>query len=299
MLKTTNNKKQLEHSSRTTLAITPGRHLCRFGLSIAFCTMLVSAAGAVPAQSPQDVNSPQTADETLNVTGRQVWHSRIDMPAMRTNQASNDQLQRLIEQVRSVKLDFTSQVYETNDATAQTEEIDPNQISAEETVTPEPSETQPKADPSPMKISAQTLEMLKELSAHPEQVRNPAQLGEVLFQSGNLQEAATFYSQALKQKPAGDLWAAENRAWIQLQTANCLRSVDLAKARKTYRELIEEYPTSLWADLAKAQEKLLEWRLQNKLAELVGRDIFADTRQMNRDLFVDETKATVTTEYRQ
>ncbi len=126
------------------------------------------------------------------------------MPATRTNQASNDQLQRLIEQVRSVKLDFTSQAYETNDAIAQTEKIDQIQIPAEETVTPEPAKTLPETNPYPRKISAQTLEMLKELSANPERVRNPAQLGEVLFQSGNLQEAATFYGQALKQKPADD-----------------------------------------------------------------------------------------------
>jgi len=278
-MKTVRNKELIKHDSQELGRAWPTRSLCRLSLSTVFCGILIFAAGAAPTQSPQDVNSPQVTSETPNVTEQQLWHSRIDMPANQANQKSKGELQHLIEQIRSVKRAPEIKVDKTVDSTIAIRQSEPNESPTKEKATAETPTAKPPSDSSQGQLSAKTLAMLKELSRHPEQAREPAQLGEVLFHSGNLHQAAIFYSQALKQKPVSNSWAAENHAWIQLQTANCLRNVDPTGARKAYKDLIEQYPDSLWTGLAKAEEKLLQWRLENKPAELVGRDVFVNVKR--------------------
>jgi hypothetical protein len=45
-------------------------------------------------------------------------------------------------------------------------------------------------------------------------------------------------------------------------------------AMRTYRQLIAEYPDSPWADLAKAQDKLVDWFHKDKPAALITESQF-------------------------
>lgn len=119
-------------------------------------------------------------------------------------------------------------------------------------------------------VTDQTLQMLKNLSQHPKQLDNPFELGEVLFLSGHLKEARLFYQEALNRRDANDIASAQDKAWILFQIGNCLRDGDPPMAIETYRQLITEYPDSLWADLAKAQDKLINWHQKDKPWTLIG-----------------------------
>ncbi|MHC4150032.1 MAG: hypothetical protein ACYSR5_11165, partial [Planctomycetota bacterium] len=84
-------------------------------------------------------------------------------------------------------------------------------------------------------IAAETLQTLTELSQQPDQLENPLALAEVLFLSGHLKEAATFYQLALNQISPEQPDQTQNRPWILFQIANCLRNSDPTAAMKTCR----------------------------------------------------------------
>jgi len=151
--------------------------------------------------------------------------------------------------------------------------------------------------------------MLKSLLQHPERLRNPFELGEILFLSGHLKDAAICYQEALSrsspdkadptQKPQQSLglltedvkvpdvvlgprlaetktgmFSIRNRAWILFQIGNCLRDDELPTAMKMYRQLIAEYPDSPWADLAKARSKLIDWYQKDNPRALIAENQF-------------------------
>ena len=116
--------------------------------------------------------------------------------------------------------------------------------------------------------------MLENISQHPEKLDNPFELAEVLFLSGHLNQALVCYREALKRNNPDDAQSAQERAWILFQIANCLRNVDRPMAMKTYRQLIAEYPDSPWTDLAKAQDKLVDWFDKDKPAALITESQF-------------------------
>jgi len=61
-------------------------------------------------------------------------------------------------------------------------------------------------------VSDQTLQMLRNLLQHPGQLDNPFEMGEVLFLSGHLKEAAIVYKEALNRKNPDEADLAQDRA---------------------------------------------------------------------------------------
>lgn len=117
-------------------------------------------------------------------------------------------------------------------------------------------------------VSGDTLKLVTALLQDPNQLQKPFELAEMLFQSGNLAQAAKCYEKSLEYL-AADPASAKMRAWILFQTGNCLRSVEPQKAKKFYTTLITEQPGCLWADLAKARVKLIDWYLQDRPRTLI------------------------------
>jgi tetratricopeptide (TPR) repeat protein len=119
-------------------------------------------------------------------------------------------------------------------------------------------------------VTDRTLQMLGNITQDPNQLDNPFEMGEVMYFSGHLKEAAVFYQEALNRTDPEKTGAGRNRAWILFQLGNCLRDDDLTTAQKMYRQLIAEYPGSPWVDLAKAREKLIDWYLKDKPRTLIA-----------------------------
>ncbi|GAH37221.1 unnamed protein product, partial [marine sediment metagenome] len=259
------------------------------------------------SQLPQ--GSLPVAQSSNNHLAHQLWQASISIAKVEKTESKNE-LQRIIEQIRSVEFERREEAPK------------PVIVVVEPAPTTEPNET-PSAMEAPQEnevkkielklpyepLKDQTLQMLKSLLQHPERLRNPFELGEILFLSGHLKDAAICYQEALSrsspdkadptQKPQQSLglltedvkvsdvvlgprlagtktgmFSIRNRAWILFQIGNCLRDDELPTAMKIYRQLIAEYPDSPWADLAKARSKLIDWYQKNNPRALIAENQF-------------------------
>jgi hypothetical protein len=119
-------------------------------------------------------------------------------------------------------------------------------------------------------LTDQTMQVINNLLPHPEQVRNPFEIAELLFACGRSKEAAVFYQQALSKIRPDDPQAAENKAWLLFQIGNCLREDNPLSAKDMYMKLISEFPTSPWTDIAKIRGRLISWNEKYDLKKLLS-----------------------------
>jgi tetratricopeptide (TPR) repeat protein len=108
------------------------------------------------------------------------------------------------------------------------------------------------------------LKILVEKLKLPELLKNPFELGEVLFNAGRLEEAVVCYRQALTRIDPNQPDPVKKRPWIMFQIGNCLRRTDPEKAIEAYSQLINEHGGSFWAEPAKAQANLITWRQKDE-----------------------------------
>lgn len=193
---------------------------------------------------------------------QQLWKARISAPDNTSSSQSKTELQTIIEQVSSVEFKPKQKTAESPIV------VEPNQ-------NPEPdktlSDTAPPCktvDEAELKltneqVTEQTLLIFKNLSQQPEKIVNPFELAEILFNANCLKEAAICYQQALKRIDTIKPEKNSDKAWILFQIGNCLRKTDMPTALKSYKQLLDEYPASQWADLAKAESNLIDWFIEN------------------------------------
>ncbi len=195
-----------------------------------------------------------------------MWRAELSIAKDEKDKGAKNELKQIIEQIRSIKFGPKKEIFEPiiipkvvlidepNEAVSETKEQEKNQI-------------EPKLPYEP--ITDQTLQILKNLSKHLDNLRNSFELGETLFLSGNLKEAAIFYREALKRKSPDDVGSARDRAWILFQIGNCLRNDDPPSAKKMYGQVIIEHPNSPWKELAEARSKLLDWYRKDEPHKLI------------------------------
>jgi tetratricopeptide (TPR) repeat protein len=223
-------------------------------------------------KSPQ--NSLPSSPKLSSQVAQRLWKSRVSLPENPKEAKAKNELKHLIEQLRSVRLEPNKQTPEHIIAVEPVSKMEPNEAlpATEMPKRPVTEDGRPKPDRRPPyePVSDQTLQVLENLSQHPDQLRNPSDLAEVLFLSGHLKQAAVFYQQALRRIPLDDADSAQDRAWILFQTGNCLRDDDLTNAGKMYRQLITEYPNSPWINLAKARLNIIDWYQKSKPQTLIA-----------------------------
>ncbi len=207
-----------------------------------------------------------------NRFARQLWRAGIAILHDQEDKTGRDELQQIIGQIRSVQFKVPSKPPEPVVVVEPAPAAEPNEIPSD---TEAPEELQAKEAESKLPyepVSDETLQAIEDLLKHPDQLGNPFELGEVLFLSGRLKQAEVFYRQALGRSGADDSGSAQDRDWILFQIANCLREDNPPEALKLYRQLIAEYPDSPWTELAKAQEKLIDWYQKDKPWTLIAED---------------------------
>lgn len=285
---------EYEHRVPSSAYRSPLYALRFFYLSVFAWCLLASSAGAQLSSNPRDAQtneiapasrtaqeaekSSQNSFHSAPKSGSQVAHrlrqSVVSVPENQKDTKAKNELKHLIEQIRSVRFEAAKQTPEHITATQPTSKTEPNEgLSA--TKMPKQSakhdvRLKPGKHPPYKPVSDQTLQVLESLSQHPDQLHNPLDLAEVLFLSGHLKQAAMFYQQALGRISLDDVGSAQDRAWILFQTGNCLRDDDLTSAGKMYRQLIAQYPTSPWVDLAKARLNLIDWYQKSKPQTLIA-----------------------------
>jgi tetratricopeptide (TPR) repeat protein len=201
-----------------------------------------------------------------------LWRAEISVAKGQKDEKNKNELKRIIEQIRSVEFEPQKQAPEPLVVPEEAPAIEPNETLSESDVPvekeDEKAETEPKLLYEP--ITDQTLQMLRNLSQHPDEMANPLELGDVLFLSGNRKEAAMFYQEALKRMHPNDVGSSRDRAWVLFQIGSCLREDDPPTAAKTYGQLLTEFPNSPWAGLARFQSKLIDWYLKNEPRKLIA-----------------------------
>jgi TolA-binding protein len=223
----------------------------------------------------QDAQARSIAPSVDSSLKRQLWRALINVPNSKEDAGAKRELGQLIEQIGSVE--FKPQREHTKMAGFElASKTEPNGTAGGGRTLEAPAQKRIESRPSDKTIREQTLLVVEELCKQPGQVENPYELAEVLFLSGNLKEAAMFYREALNRRSVDDAASAHHRAWILYQLGNCLRHDDMPKARQIYRQLIEQYPDSLWSASAKAQEQLIGWYLSEKPETLAEGDILQE-----------------------
>ncbi|HIJ52541.1 MAG TPA: hypothetical protein HPP66_05230 [Planctomycetes bacterium] len=210
-----------------------------------------------------------------NHLGRQLWRAGISAYEGEKDRKSKVALKRIIEQIRSVEFAEPKKTVEpviivgaVREPPVQT--VEPNETSSH-TEDKEP-RTYFESNANAKNrggLTDRTLQLVDELGQHPDRSDNPFALGEVLYSSGRLKEAAVFYQEALKRKSSDKAGSDQDRAWILFQIGNCLRVDDPPTAKKMYGLLITEYSDSPWVDLAKAREGLIDWQQKDKPRTLI------------------------------
>ncbi|MHC4395235.1 MAG: tetratricopeptide repeat protein [Planctomycetota bacterium] len=215
-------------------------------------------------------NSLPVTDDQGIFLKRQLWQANITIPKAPLNTTNKNELQDIIDQIRSVEFELKSKTAQPVIVVEPVHQTEPNEISS---VTETPEETRQIKQTKQSQIqsellyepvSNETLQIIEDLLQHPEQLNNPFELAEVLFYSGHLKNAVACYRQALSRSNSD-----ENRPWILFQIANCLQSDDPTTAAKRYRQLITEHPGSAWTNLANAREQLILWYQQDDPKTLI------------------------------
>jgi len=265
------------------------------GLLFSFCIFCLSASGGYAQNSSKQLSTQVSkkqahlliAKSPTTDLGHQLWRARISNPKDRDPSKSKNELYQIIEKIRSVKFEPQDKLAEHLIVVEPAPKTEPDETSSDSNVPQEPELKKTEAEPQNMfvskrqdekqllhrQITEQTLGIFEQLSQQPQQLKNPFKLAEILFRNGNLKEAAKCYREAFNRMAANE-GLHEEEAWILFQIGSCLRNTDRSTAIEMYRQLIAEYPDSPWADLAKAQNRLINWYQQDKPEELIAENRF-------------------------
>ncbi len=222
-------------------------------------------------QLPQ--GSLPIAQSSNNHLAHQLWQASISIAKVEKAESKNE-LQRIIEQIRSVEFEPREEVPKTVIVVEPAPTTEPNETSSAIGAPQEQEKKKIELRLPYEPVTEQTLQMLKSLLQHPERLHSPFELGELLFLSGHLKDAAICYQEALSRSSPDKADPAQNRVWTLFQIGNCLRDDDLPTAMKMYRQLIAEYPDSPWTDLAKARSKLIDWYQKDNPRVLITENQF-------------------------
>ena len=228
--------------------------------------------------------------------GRKLWQTRITVPNSKNDANSDDDLQRIIELVRSVEFkprNTPPKPLITPESPAQPE---PNETAGERSPGKNAETQQIKPEPRPGMLSEETLKILAKHLQNPEQIKNPFELAEVLFHGGRLKEAAICYQQVLLRADPNQPDPNRQIDWILFQIGNCLRNDDTPKAMEVYSRLCNDHAGSMWADLAKARSMLLSWYRQDEPRKLIEQNRRQTTGYPNENDFILTTEPQPQTE---
>lgn len=250
-----------------------------------------SAEALAKAETSSEQPSTQDNKEQSNLSiansstthlSQQLWQAGITTP--KDSSETKNELYQIIEKVRSVKFEPQDKTSEPLAIAEPTQKTKPDDTSSDKDVSEKTGHKNIEAGPKTPRsnkqqkenllpyrpVTDETLQILKELQQHPEQLKNPVELADILFRSGHLKEAAICYQKALSRMAADVNEPHEDKAWVLFQIGNCLRNDDPTSAIEMYRKLIAEYPDSLWAELAKTLSNLINWYQQDKPLVLIA-----------------------------
>lgn len=210
-------------------------------------------------------NPPVSSDEIQ----KSLWRTNITPAKEGEIQQQKNELQSLIDQINAMDLLLPSENIQTPDNVNVASKPEPQkaQLENQNTKPIEKSSNENKA--AHESITDRTIQKLEKMVEKPEEIDNPYEIGNTLYLSNCVGQAAAFYEEALRRSKPDDMSSSDDRAWLLFQTANSLRSVDMSAAADVYNKLITEFPDAPWADIARVQSNIIAWYSNDKPGELL------------------------------
>jgi tetratricopeptide (TPR) repeat protein len=205
-------------------------------------------------------NSLASYEKPMSDPSYELFQASISILSNDDNNSKiKSELENLIEQINNIELQSENT---ESGITHQTPLIQQPETQSEIEHQEKPEKSQiilTEADLSYTPITSEKLETLDKLSKESNLVDNPFEIAELLFSSNHLDKAALFYAEALNRTSSDNSIAAQRKAWILFQMANCLRKTEPNRAKQMYTQLINEFPESSWTEPAKGQVQLIDF----------------------------------------
>ncbi len=232
--------------------------------------------------NPDAQGSATDESEAPSLFDHQLWLDKITVPESPDELADRADLQQLIDKINSIEVKSLHATPGSGIFLEFDTKAEPN-----DSLKPAAKEQTPQEEPLEAKsiiddkthgtaallykpVAERTLQTLRDIAKqHPEKLNRPFELAEIMFLSGNYQDAVVLYEEALE-RSSSDEKSRAGADWIVFQMANCLRHTNPTRATELYNKLVAQYPNSPWGDLAKAQRKLIEWYQQDKPETLIA-----------------------------
>jgi tetratricopeptide (TPR) repeat protein len=211
---------------------------------------------------------------------RNVWRDRTSPPKNDNKETqSKKKLQDTLNKLKSLRFAgleesealATAQTTGPKDAKVVPESTTQKQVIIIRTPAPKALPDSPNTVPIPnSELTKQTTDAMVKLAQSPEKLQKPESLGQILFQGQAFSEAALCYEEALKRLNIETLAGSEDKEWLLFQIGNCYKQSDPQKAMRIYKQLILEYPHSLWSELVRVKGQWITWELRDKPKTLVN-----------------------------
>ena len=271
----------LEKKKYKLLPINQQRMLFKIFISLVCLTLLpfdlltfITGTPSAKAEDELIEYKLQQGDQVINFENNSTYDIRsklwlTDVASLKEEKNNENELELLIEKIRSVELMPQEVSSEEPEISEQIIVSEPNDKESEVIEFNKKEVQEIESDIQYKNITNYTLQKIRDLTKNPEKVNNPFELAEILYLSDNLNEAAIFYKEALRRQDPNNITSAIDRAWLLFQTGNCLRDYDMVAAKDYYGKLITEYSDLPWADLARIQRDLIDWYIKNNPSELI------------------------------
>ncbi|MBN1796301.1 MAG: tetratricopeptide repeat protein [Sedimentisphaerales bacterium] len=215
-----------------------------------------------------EIEQPDTANQQ-NITGKQLISENFAAVVENNTTTKKDLLQNLIKQIGFIELKQSS---DTNTAEQKNTEItteQPVETTNRENTEEETAQIQNENKTVEKKPDPVLLAKIQLLKKQPELVKQPFMLAELLYLNGYDEHAAYFYNLALSLQGKSEKTDDSDKAWLLFQKANCQRLFEPQQAVETYKQLISEYPNSLWFGQAQANLELLQFNLNEEPEKII------------------------------
>jgi tetratricopeptide (TPR) repeat protein len=257
-------------------------------LIVCVCPPLVLGQATRTPGDLASANDLRLANLPKTEAARNAWRDRTRLSSDNNRDAeSKKKLQETLKQLKSLRFtdEAESELLTTTRAAAEPDTDTAPQRAVNKPVIiirTQPPKATPEfpnnVPPSNATLTKQTAEALHLLAQSPEKLPKPELLGQILLRSKAYAEAALCYQESLKRLNAKSVAPSEDKAWLLLQIGNCLQQTDPKKATTIYKQLISEYPHSLWSELVRVKTQWIIWELRDKPKTLIN-DIKANKSQ--------------------
>jgi tetratricopeptide (TPR) repeat protein len=257
-------------------------------LIVCVCPTLVLGQATRTPGDLASANDLRLANLPKTEAARNAWRDRTRLSSDDNRDAeSKKKLQETLKQLKSLRFtdEAESELLTTTRAATEPDTDTAPQRAANKPVIiirTQPPKAAPafpnNVPPSNATLTKQTAEALHLLAQSPEKLPKPELLGQILLRSKVYTEAALCYQESLKRLNAKTVAPSEDKAWLLLQIGNCLQQTDPKKATTIYKQLISEYPHSLWSELVRVKTQWIIWELRDKPKTLIS-DIKANKSQ--------------------